>query len=121
MDSTLFQKLNGKSVIVRDFAVRHRDGTLDIEMTCISEDRNTYSIVFENVSKLNLAEVSYPFQICGFEIEDCSSRGYQSDSRFFVNDFEDGQLSFYCEKVEIFTSQGENNENKGNEQADRAL
>ena len=71
-------------------------------MSCISEDQNTYYIVFENVSKLELSEISYPFQISGFEILDYSSRGYQKDTRFFVNDYEDGTLSFFCENFEIF-------------------
>jgi hypothetical protein len=73
-------------------------------MTCIDEDQNSYFIIFENISKLNLSEISYPFQICGFEILDYSSRGYQKDSRFFVNDYEDGALSFFCENFEIFNA-----------------
>ena len=64
-------------------------------------NENSYFIIFQNVSKIKLSEISYPFQICGFEILDYSSRGYQNDSRFFVNDYEDGKLSFYCEDFEI--------------------
>ena len=60
----------------------------------------------ENVSKLKMSDISYPFQICGFEILDYSSRGYQKDSRFFVNDYEDGKLSFFCENFEIFNAKG---------------
>ena len=60
--------------------------------------------MFENVSKLRMADISYPFRICGFEILDYSSRGYQKDLRFFVNDYEDGKLSFYCENFEIFNA-----------------
>ena len=51
-----------------------------------------------------MSDISYPFQICGFEILDYSSRGYQKDSRFFVNDYEDGKLSFFCENFEIFNA-----------------
>ena len=49
-----------------------------------------------------MSDISYPFQICGFEILDYSSHGYQKDSRFFVNGYEDGKLSFFCENFEIF-------------------
>ena len=47
-------------------------------MTNICCDTDFF-IVFENVSKLKMSDISYPFQICGFEILDYSSRGYQKD------------------------------------------
>ena len=104
MNHNLFSKVDGKQITVYDFQIGHNDEKLFIKMTCVSEDQNAYYIIFENVSKVKLSEISYPFQICGFEILDYSSRGYQKDSRFFVNDFEDGSLSFFCEKFEIFNS-----------------
>ena len=104
MNNNLFPKIDGKSIMVFDFQVMYDGEALTIKMTCISEDQNAYFIVFENVSKLKLSEISYPFQICGFEILDYSSRGYQKDSRFFVNDYEDGRLSFFCENFEIFNA-----------------
>ncbi|MBR4062588.1 MAG: hypothetical protein IKK01_05930 [Clostridia bacterium] len=106
MNNNLFFKVDGKSIIVCDFEIEHNDNSLCIKMTCISEDKNAYFIVFENVSKLQMSDISYPFQICGFEILDYSSRGYQKDSRFFVNDYEDGNLSFFCENFEIFNANG---------------
>ena len=102
MNEKLFSKIDGKSIIVKSFCIEHSEDVLMIKMSCIAEDQNEYFIVFQNVSRLNLAEIFYPFQICGFEILDYSSRGYQKDSRFFVNDYEDGRLSFYCEGFEIF-------------------
>ena len=104
MDNDLFSKIDGKAITVYDFAIQYTDESLDVKMSCISEDKNAYYIVFENVSKLNMSEISYPFQICGFEISDYSSRGYQKNSRFYVNDYEGGQLSFYCESFEIFNA-----------------
>ncbi len=104
MNSNLFSRVEGKSIIVCDFEIAHNDDLLCVKMNCISEDENTYFIIFENVSKLKLSDISYPFQICGFEILDYSGRGYQGDSRFFVNDYEDGRLSFFCERFEIFNA-----------------
>ena len=103
MDHNLFSKINGKSMIVCDFEITRNDHSLGVKMSFISEDENAYFIVFENVSKLKLSDISYPFQICGFEILDFSSRGYQENSRFFANDYEDGKLSFFCENFEIFS------------------
>jgi len=89
MSNNLFSKVEGKSIIVGDFQIENYNENLHIKITCISEDKNAYFIVFENVSKLKMSDISYPFQICGFEILDYSSRGYQKDSRFIVNDYED--------------------------------
>ena len=104
MSNNLFSKVDGKSIIVGNFQIDNYNENLHIKITCISEDKNAYFIVFENVSKLQMSDISYPFQICGFEILDYSSRGYQKDSRFFVNDYEDGKLSFFCENFEIFNA-----------------
>ena len=102
MSNNLFSKVDGKSIVIGDFQIEKQDEKLHIKMTFISEEQSAYFIVFENVSMLKLLDISYPFQICGFEILDYSSRGYQKDSRFLVNDYEDGKLSFFCEKYEIF-------------------
>lgn len=101
MNENLLNEVNGKSIFIGDFEIKQFDGKLAVTMTCVCEDQNAYSILFENVSKLQLSNIFYPFQISGFEILDFSSRGYQNDSRFFVNDYEEGQLSFYCEDFEI--------------------
>ena len=104
MSNNLFSKVDGKAIVIDDFQIEKQDEKLHIKMTFISEDHNAYFVVFENISKLNLSEISYPFQICGLEILDYSSRGYQKDCRFFVSDYEDGKLSFFCENFEIFNA-----------------
>ena len=102
MNRDLFSEISGTEILVCDFSIEYSESTLAVKMSCIAEDQNTYLIVFENVSKLNLSEIFYPFRVCGFEIIDCNSREYQKDTRFYVNDYEDGKMSFYCERFEIF-------------------
>ena len=104
MNHNLFSEIDGQSIVVCDFQIGHNDEKLYIKMTCISEDQNAYFIVFENISKLKLSEISHPFQICGFKILDYSLRGFPAESRFFINDCEDGKLSFFCEGFEIFNA-----------------
>ena len=104
MRENIFSEINGKEIIVCNLSIEHYEKTHIVKMSCIAEDRNAYFIVFKNVSKLNLSEISYPFQVCGFEILDYTSRGYQGDSGFYVNDREDGKISFYCEDFEIFSA-----------------
>ena len=100
MENDLFHGIVGKKITVCGLEVDNSEGKLCVKITCVCE-KHKYLVAFENVSRINLSEVSYPFEICGFEILDFHSRGYQSDSRFFVNDYEDGKLSFFCEKYEI--------------------
>ena len=104
MKNNLFSDIDGKSIVICYFSIEHYDEKLSVKMSCISEDQNTYYIVFENASTLEFSEISYPLQISDFEILDYSSRGYQKDTRFFVNDYEDGTLSFFCENFEIFNA-----------------
>lgn len=102
MNTELFSALNGKAITVNSFAIDNNDGALEVRLQCVAEDGKSYLIDFENVSVLNMKCVSSPFQICGFEILDYAERGFQKDSRYFVHDYEDGALSFYCKAFEIY-------------------
>lgn len=98
----ILSKFNGKSIVIQSFLIKRYDEILVAKIELFAEDERAYSIDFNNVSNLSISSISYPFQISGFEILDYSSRGYDKDSRFFVNDYEDGKMSFYCESFEIF-------------------
>lgn len=100
--SNLISEIQGKSVFIKSLCVERTDNTLSVKMQFDVENGKSYYAVFQNVSMLKLSNVYYPFQISGFEIVDNASRGYQNDSRFLVNDFDDGDLSFYCEDFQIF-------------------
>ena len=101
MNKSKLSEINGKSVLVDNLCVQCENGCIELQMRCVTDENKSLSIVFGNISKLNLSDISYPFQICGFEIKDYNSCGYENDSRYFVNDFEDNLISFYCEKIEI--------------------
>lgn len=40
-------------------------------------------------------------KISGFAIKDMKMDGYENDSGFRIYDFEDGELSLYCENIEV--------------------
>lgn len=101
MNENLYSEINGKSILVDNLCFASENGYIEIQMQCVTEEQKSLFIIFENVSKFNLSDVSYPFQICGFEIKDFRSYGYQNESRYFVNDYEDNTISFYCEKIVI--------------------
>ena len=95
------ENLNGQSITVHSFSVAQGDASLTITMSCTAQNGVACEILFDRVSCLKLGEVSYPFQICGFEILTNSARGYSRDCRYLIHDYEDGKLSFFCENIEI--------------------
>lgn len=56
-----------------------------------------YRMVFFNVSRLRLEEISAPIEIHGFEIIDHSKNGWERDSAFEIRDFEYNRVHFFCE------------------------
>lgn len=97
-------ELDGKLLMVQFFSVGYDECGLAIRMECVTDDGDAYHAIFQNVSLLNVANASHPFQIGGFEIIDKLSDGYQKDRRYLIKDYEDGTVSFYCESFEIFES-----------------
>ena len=98
------ENLNGQSITVHSFSIAQGDASLTITMSCTAQNGAACEILFDRVSCLKLGEVSYPFQICGFEILNNSAHGYSRDCRFFINDYEYGKLSFFCENIEVLES-----------------
>ncbi|MBE6676583.1 MAG: hypothetical protein E7594_07070 [Ruminococcaceae bacterium] len=95
------ENLNGQSITVHSFSVAHGDASLTITISCTTQNGTACEILFDGVSCLKLGEVSYPFQVCGFEILNYSAHGYSRDCRYLIHDYEDGKLSFFCENIEI--------------------
>ena len=58
-------------------------------------------IKFVNVNDFTLDGIGKYNLILGFEIIDNKVRGWESEYRYFVNDYENSVLQFYCEKIEI--------------------
>ena len=94
----MFDKICGKTISVNSL---HIDVTniVTVKMTYTADGSEPFVAEFRNVSSLNLRETSFPFEFSGLEIIDNSQRGWERDKRYFVNDYEDGRLSFYCEKI----------------------
>ncbi len=101
MSKKFYSEIIGKTITVKDLTISSDNNTLCLYLFFTADTPNKYFIVFKNVSQLKLSDISFPFQICGFEIQDHSSRGYQKEARFFINDYEDGKISFWCEDYGI--------------------
>lgn len=51
---------------------------------------------FKNVSSFEVAPVSYPIQIMGFQIRDHVKDGWSKEERYEVLDYEDNIIHFFC-------------------------
>jgi hypothetical protein len=96
----MIKEICGKMINVKSLLLESSD-LLNVKMVLTTEDRKTFSVLFSGVSSFEIKDVSFPFEISALEVIDNTARGYQADKRFFVNDYEDGRLSFYCEKITI--------------------
>ena len=96
----MFDKICGKTVSVKSLNIDVTD-IVTVTMTYTADGSEPCVVEFRNVSSLSIKDMSFPFEISALEILDYTDRGYQRDKRFFVNDYEEGKISFFCEEVEI--------------------
>ena len=94
----MFDKICGKTVSVTSLHIDVID-VVTVKMTYTADGSEPCVAEFRNVSSLNIKDTSFPFEFSGLEIIDNSQRGWERDKRYFVNDYEDGKISFYCEEV----------------------
>ena len=57
--------------------------------------------VFFNATKINIDMFSLPNKASFININDNAGKGYQSDVKYYVEEYEDKSISFYCEKYNI--------------------
>lgn len=92
--------LDGKMLLIDNLHITTVNQRLVLTMDADVEGK-TYHIRFHNVSSLRIENVSYPIQISGFAIADNSAKGWQSDVRYEIYDFEDGMIRFFCEEITL--------------------
>lgn len=103
MNRELLFKINRKPITVSSLEIVRGNGSILIRMRCITEDRSTYNVEIRNATKIKIYDISYPFFISRLEITDSCVCSVQEDSLLFVNDGEDGRLSFYCESLDVYS------------------
>ena len=87
----------------------------DIKISSLFQERDlvqswpnnmqSYDVVmlFFAICDLKIApQHKFPMQIMGFTIDDISERGLENIN-FIVQDYEDNQLSFFCNQIEILS------------------
>ena len=96
----MFYQFRYQAICIYEIMVSSPNGTLHMwwNFTC---NNNRYTAIFRNVSRVNIRDWSYPLQICDLEVVDNTKVGWDASSNFFVRDYEEQKLSFYCEKIDI--------------------
>lgn len=83
---------------------RYNDSNLDVGFICVRPKlgrRYRISVRFLNVSDLNLIGIGNVICLGGFEIVDQKERGLDPAFRYFINDYEEGRMKFYCQSIEV--------------------
>lgn len=100
MKDELLIKLQGEEVYISQIVISFDNFDKNLLMRLTHNDLE-YSITFINPSRISLNNISFPLNINGFEILSKKSMGWDNPSLYYVHDFEDNQLSFYCEQIEV--------------------
>ena len=90
----------GRSVIIENILIDVSDDSLQMRIVFYVENEEI-KVLFHNVSRLSVCELSFPAVISGVEIVDNSNRGWESDARYYIHDYEDDKISFYCQSWNV--------------------
>lgn len=73
----------------------------------LEEKRYKVLLGFSDVTLLNLSGFGGSFnQIVGFKINDMKDRKWESNQRYYVHDYENDVMSFYCRTIEVLSVEG---------------
>ena len=89
------EMLQGNKIEILEMVLKNVDGRLELSWK-IHFENAVFRMVFSNVSRFRIGEVSTPIEIHGFEIVDHSQDGWEKDSTYEIRDFEDDRINFFC-------------------------
>ena len=90
------QILQGNKIEISEMCLKNIDNQLELSWK-IYFNNAFFRMIFSNVSRFRIGEVSIPLEIHGFEIVDHSQNGWENDSTYEIRDFEDDRVNFFCE------------------------
>ena len=103
MKEEILDSIQGRPMCIQEMRIESV-GQILLQMNCRVESR-PFKITFSNVSNLCLSEVNYPIWIEGFEIMDNEKNGWEAYSRYTIRDYENGNIFFYCEDIDILAGE----------------
>ncbi len=90
----------GKKIKILEMILKNKNDQLELSLKVYFENK-ILEMLFYNVSRIKMGELSVPLEVHGFEIIDNSPNGWEKDSTYEIRDFEDDYISFYCENFKI--------------------
>ena len=99
----LFQ---GKKVEILEMILKNVNNQLELSCKINFQDA-IFTIIFYNVSRFRIENLSTPLVVHGFEIINHFQNGWDADSKYEIRDFEYDRVHFFCECYENKTEGGE--------------
>ena len=76
------------------------DGEMIVSMHMTDEKHSDITVSFIGTTSLSIQySMTPPITIHGFEIIDNKNNGWERSQRYYVHDYEDGIISFYCRDI----------------------
>ena len=105
--------LQGNKIEILEMILKNVDNQLELSWD-VYLNNAIFKMTFKNVSRFNISDFSLPLEIYGFEIVNHSQNGWEKDSAYEINDFEDGYINFFCESFNIMKD-NQKEDNQGNQ------
>ena len=90
----------GNKIEILEMVLKNVDNQLELSWKICFEN-TVHWMIFSNVSRFRIGEVSIPLEIRGFEMINHFQNGWEKDSTYEVRDFEDDRVNFFCECFKI--------------------
>ncbi len=100
MNNIILEEINNRTIEILEFSLSQKDNNANLLLS-INVENYQYFLNFTNVSRVNVKNLSLPFQIEGFCIEKNDDLGWATDSKYHIYDFEEGKFDFYCEDYSV--------------------
>ena len=95
------QDLLNKGVVIDRILIESQDEQTNILLKLFAQ--KNISLCFRNASRFCINQCSLPMNVNGLEIVDNKQKGWGVDSRYWIHDYEENRIEFYCEKIIVLT------------------
>ena len=93
--------LNGNIVFIEEFSLSHKENSLEL-LLIIKFFGKKYCAHFYDVSRVSLDDLSFPMQICGFNLISHKENGWDWSSNYEICDFEDNKIHLFFRDFDFY-------------------
>lgn len=90
----------GKKIEILEMILKNINSHLELSWKIYFEN-SIFRIIFYNVSRFRVGELSLPLEVHGFEIINHSQDGWEKEFTYEIRDFEDDRVNFFCECIKM--------------------